>query len=391
VRAFAVFVGLLVPCGVVGALAAAACSPRPLLDDEDTGVVGPKDAKADSTVSDGSSSDAPIGEGGMDAGSSFSFMVVRVGKADAGLTTAAAPVALEERRSTDGMLIRTIAMPIAADAGGAPLTLGGTAATEGALATSGNGKYVVLAGYGAAPGIAGISTSSAVTYKRIVATVDKAGAIDTTTKLQVFSATAVRGATSDDGTAFWTVGGTTGVIYATLGATSGTTISTTSTNNRAIQIVGGQLYGSTVTGNYRVFTVGTGLPTTAGQVAANLAGVTGNMPNGFSLADLSMVTGVDTLYVADERASPNGGVQRWTSNGATWSLVTTFNADLSAGCSNVLAVKVGSNAHVICASLEAPSRLVRYVDDGMNMTPTATVLATADPGTAYRGVALSPQ
>lgn len=384
VRAFFVISGVF-----LALFLAAACGHKSIIEEDDTGASPKPDAKTDSAISDGPSGDAS-GEAGMDAGASFDFMAVVVGKPDAALTAASAPVALEERRSSDGMLIRTIAMPIAAD-GGAPFTLGGTATTEGALATSGNGKLVVLAGYGAVPGIAGISTSSAATYKRVMASVDKAGAIDTTTKLTAFSATAVRGATSDDGTAFWAVGGTTGVLYATLGATTATTISTTSTNNRAIQIFGGQLYGSTQTGAYRVFTVGTGLPTTAAQVASNLAGVTGNSPNGFVLADLTMVTGVDTLYVADERAVPNGGVQRWTSNGATWTLVTTFNDGLTAGCSNVVASKIGNGAHVICATLESPSRLVRYLDDGMNMMPMATVLATASAGTAYRGVAVSPQ
>jgi hypothetical protein len=72
-------------------------------------------------------------------------------------------------------------------------------------------------------------------------------------------------------------------------------------------------------------------------------------------------------------------------------MTTTFNDGLTAGCSNVMAAKVGSESHVVCATLEAPSRLVRYVDDGMNMTPMAVVLATAPSGTVYRGVALSPQ
>jgi hypothetical protein len=325
-----------------------------------------------------------------DAGASFAFMVVRLGKPEGGLAAASAPVFLEERSSIDGTLVRTLPLPTAADAGNAPLVLGGTAATEGSLATSGDGKFVVLAGYGAPTGVA-VSTSTSATYKRVIALVDKAGAIDTTTKLTSFSSTAVRGATTDDGTAFWAVGGTTGVVYAALGAATGTTISTTVTNNRAIQIYGGQLYASTQSGAYRVFTVGTGLPTTNGQVGANLAGLTGNSPNGFALADLTMVTGLDTLYVADDRAIPNGGVQKWTSNGMTWSLVTTFNDTITSGCSHVVAAKLGTESHVVCATLESPSRLVRYVDDGMNMSPMAIVLATADPGTVYRGLALSPK
>jgi hypothetical protein len=281
-------------------------------------------------------------------------------------------------------------MPTLADGGA--LTLSGTATTEGSLSTSADGKYAIVAGYGAAPGTGNIANTSAATYKRVIGRVDKAGMIDTTTRLAAFTGADIRGATSNDGTDFWVVGGSTGVLYAGIGAAMGTTVSTTVVNNRAVHIFGGQLYASTQTGAYRVFAIGTGTPSTAGQVGSNLAGVTGNSPNGFVMLDVNgMVTGVDTLYVADERAVPNGGIAKWSSNGMTWMLVTTFNDTLTAGCSNVTAMKLGSEVHVICSSLEMPNRLVRYVDDGKNMMPMAVVLATAQTGTAYRGVTIAPQ
>lgn len=377
-----------------GVLLLLGCSQRKFIDEE---VDAASDAIAtkDSSMSMDGSFDASSDVMSMDAGAAFDFMVVRVGKnLDAGgdgavLNTSAFPVFVEERTSTDGTVLRTIAMPTT---DGGAFTLTGNGTTEGALATSADGKYVTVGGYGANPGTANLGTSSSATYKRVFGRIDKAGMLDATTRTNAFNTTPIRGVATDDGSGFWATGGVTGVVYAALGAATATTISTTVTNNRSVAVFGNQLYASTSIGAYRVYSIGNGLPKTGTQVGSNLAGVTGNTPGSFALLDVdSMVTGVDALYVADERATPNGGVQKWTSNGTTWMLVTTFNDSLNAGCSNVTATKLGNEVHVICASLESPTRLVRYVDDGKNMMPSATVLATAQTGTAFRGVAISPQ
>ena len=37
------------------------------------------------------------------------------------------------------------------------------------------------------------------------------------------------------------------------------------------------------------------------------------------------VTGLDTLYVADDSSQANGGgIQKWVSNGSTWTKIATF-------------------------------------------------------------------
>jgi hypothetical protein len=250
-------------------------------------------SKPDTSIVDSSIVDTSVAEGG-DAGVSFNFMVVRIGDGandagtDAALTNASTDVFLEERRSSDGNVLRTIPMPVAAFDGGGPLTMSGTATSEGALALSGDGHYVVLAGYAVAPGTASVATSSAQTIKRVAGRVDKNGAIDTTTAFADFSGNNVRGATSNDGNQFWVIGATTGVSYVTLGSATTLPIATTQANNRETQIFGGNLLVGTQTGNtYRVYQVGTGLPTTANQTIANLVGTSAEKTNGFAMFDLN--------------------------------------------------------------------------------------------------------
>src|SRR5581483_5956666 len=187
----------------------------------------------------------------------------------------------------------------------------------------------------------------------------------------------VRSAASKDCSAFWTGGaagsqGSGGVWYATLGQTGGTQIFTTVTNMREVGVYGGQLYGSTQSGNmFRLFSIGTGVPTMANQTATELPGITGmnSTPHGFVILDLNnQVMGVDTAYVADDAATNmGGGVQKWTFDGMNWTLKTTFNDGLMNGVSNVAADIAGPNVHVVAVTAENPSRVVRYVDDNQNL------------------------
>src|SRR5581483_5983633 len=60
----------------------------------------------------------------------------------------------------------------------------------------------------------------------------------------------------------------------------------------------------------------------------------GPSPYGMFALDnpLNPVTGIDTLYVADDRAAPSGGIQRWvTTDGTNWSLTGTVSATGTGG------------------------------------------------------------
>lgn len=374
--------------------------------DVDTGRADAGDSGLSGDGGDAGASTDGGGPDGGDAGPAVSFMVVRVGAGgDAGaLGAAAAPVFLEERRSSDGFLARTIPLPVAASGNNQPVTLAGNSQTEGALTRSANGSYVVLAGYAAVPGTASINGTQSGTVNRVVARIDKNGVVDSSTRLDAaFSTVSVRGAATDTGASFWVSGengamSTGGVYHVSLGTQGGTQILAAPQNMRTVGVFGGQLFGSTQStagGNtLRLFAIGTGLPTMAGQTGTNLPGITTmtTAPHGFVLLDLNnQVAGVDTLYVADTSSlMTGGGIQKWTFNGTTWTLMTTFKTGLTAAPVAVTAAQVGTTVHVLCTTLDSPAKVVLFVDDG-SMNPTGTTLTTAQPNTVFRGIALSPQ
>lgn len=324
-------------------------------------------------------------------------VVCRVGSGTAALSSAAASVYLE-RRSSDGTLAQTIALPTAVSGSNRRLTLGGTTKGEGGLVVSSDGNYLTLAGYDAAPGTASIAASTTSAVNRIVARVDATGSVDTTTRLNsAFNGASVGGAVSVDGSAFWVSGnGTTGlggVWYLAHGTTGGKQILAEPNNARTLNIASGQLFGTTNTPNFTaVFAVGTGLPTTAGQSAGLLYGLPASQPYGFAFFDRTRaIGGLDTLYIADDRTiAVGGGIQKWTFDGSGWFQVTTFTDGLGAdGVRGLAAEAQGANIVLYATTVESSgNKLVRVVDDG-STSPTATVIATAAANTVYRGVALA--
>jgi len=351
-------------------------------------------------------------------------MVVRVdgvaadGTTTAVLSSAAAKVFLEERDAADGTLARTIALPTAVSGANAPLVLGGSTSSEGALSRSGDGKYVVLAGYAAAPGTSAVATTTASATNRIVGRVDAAGTIDTTTHLNaVYNCTGgppctgagnVRGATSQDGSAFWVDGNNTGMNYVTLGSTgASTTLATTLVNMRATHVFGGQVYVSSQSGTFLgVSAVGTGLPTTAGQTITLLPGFPTSQagsptplvmsPYGFSMFDTDATAGFDTIYLAQDTSNSGANVvnvEKWKLVSGSWGKVpfapVLTGAAANTGARGLAAFSSGGQIRIVAATTESPSRLVTFVDDASG-APAASVIATAPTNSAYRGVALSP-
>ena len=89
-------------------------------------------------------------------------------------------------------------------------TLSGTASSLGNLTLSGDGRYVVLAGFNRAVGASteNVGNSSAAGTNRLPARIDATGSVDTTTLFgdMAFTGDNVRGATTNDGTGFWLTG-----------------------------------------------------------------------------------------------------------------------------------------------------------------------------------------
>jgi hypothetical protein len=325
--------------------------------------------------------------------------VVRVGDGVTALSTAAAAVFID-RFTIGGVALGTIALPTSFQASNQPCTLAGTATTEGGMTRCTSGQCLVLACYGASPGVANVSGTSSATTNRVAAIIDGSGNVDSSTNTASgFNAGNVRSAASVNGASVWVSGtstGTTGgVWFIPRGTHNSVQILSTPNNTRWLGIWGGQLYADAASGAFdSVFTVGTGLPTTVGQTATllnGLPGASGPSPMGFAFFDLNPnVAGLDTLYLADDRGPAiAGGLQKWTFDGATWTSGPIFTNGITTGVRGLAATKMADGTIWLFATTN-DGKLVRFIDDQVNTNPAATVLATAPTNTAYRGVAISP-
>ncbi len=321
------------------------------------------------------------------------LVVVRVGDGISALSNASQPVFLDEY-TTAGAFVQTIALPTAVVGNNNPITNSGTATSEGYLNVSADGQYLTQAGYGVAPGLASVASTTSTTAPRVVARVDLNGNVDTSTLLNgdtSYSANNIRSAVSNDGQEFWTAGTAganpdAGVRYvAALGAHTSTQISTTVTNTRVIGIFAGQLYTSSASGSFKgVNTVGSGLPTTSGQTITLLPGFPSTSPSQYDY----FFADANTLYVAEDGASgATGGIEKWTQSGGTWTRQYTLTTGLGFGCRGLCGSVVGGTATLFATTIEASSNtLVSVVDAGAGSL--FTTLATASTSEVFRGIRL---
>jgi hypothetical protein len=324
------------------------------------------------------------------------LIVYRVGTGSGSLASTATAVFLDEYLPTpSGTPVQSVAMPTSVNGGNKRLTASGTATTEGLLARSADGRYLVVSGYDAAVGTT-VTTATSASVNRVVGLVDGAANIDTTTALSdAFSAGNIRSAISNDGSRVWTSGSVDGVRTAARGATTSSLVSTTQTNLRAINIFNNQLYVSSGAGTNTtrgVNKVGTGLPTSSGNATTRLAGFTDTAdPStyGFVILDdpNNAINGQDTIYVADDTTSgTEGGLQKWTStDGINWT--KQYRALAGAAAFRGVAGQYNGTTLSLFA-VTTDNRLVSVQDTGSGFT--FTTVATAPANTAFRGVAFAP-
>lgn len=324
-----------------------------------------------------------------------SVIVSRVGSTSSTLSGTGNEVYLDEY-SSSGDFIQSVPLPTSVIGTNRRLVVAGNNISEGGLSRSADGRFLIVSGYDAAiPYPVNVSGTAGTSIRRIIGRVDHEGNVDTTTAMTDFASTGMpRSVVSMDGSAFWMVGSKGGVRYAPLGATGSILLNNDAPDPSHLGLFGGWLYLSTDGGSPRISSVGTNLPTTAGQ---NLNGLPGfpnvGSPDGFHLADLSsVVPGFDTLYVADDTI----GLMKfslvnnlWVSNGTIGQDTDDYRG---------LAAKVTSQGVVLHAVRKAlggagGGELVKLTDSsGYNgaFLGTPELLATASPGTAFRGVALAP-
>jgi hypothetical protein len=329
------------------------------------------------------------------------LVVLRLSDGVTPISTNGTPGFLDEY-TTAGALVQSIALPTTQSGANYPIAFNGTATSEGLMNLSADGKYLVIAGYATntvAPASGAVHTAPGV--PRVVARVDASGNIDTSTVLGDLGASPgnCRSAASTDGLDLWFGNSSAAIRYTTLGATSTTQLSTNPVNIRALNITANQLYASSQSGAFRIYTVGTGLPTTSGQTCANLSGIlTNNSNSPYQFIFVTLQTGAsspDTMYVADD-ASTAGIVKyslvagNWTSNG------TIRAASVRGLTASVEVLGSTTNVHLFATGGSSASNnaIVAYTDStGYNASPGSvyvTTNATATGVSVFRGIAFAP-
>src|SRR5262249_37194010 len=90
------------------------------------------------------------------------LVVYRTGDGSAAITSAATAIYVAEY-TPSGALVQSIALPTVVTGSNNPLTTSGQAPSEGMMLLSANGQKLVLPGYVALPGLAGVASSASTT------------------------------------------------------------------------------------------------------------------------------------------------------------------------------------------------------------------------------------
>ncbi|MBL8756198.1 MAG: hypothetical protein JNK15_23085 [Planctomycetes bacterium] len=313
-------------------------------------------------------------------------VVLRVGDGTAALTNAATAAFLDEY-TPGGTYVQTVSLPTAQNGAHRPVTLSGTATSEGALTQTARAGHLLVAGYGIAPGGASVASSSSSSVNRVIARIGLDETIDSSTALaDAYSGNNVRGAASYSGLEFWTAGTASAAnnpsvrYVASLGATTSLQLDAAITNIRRVDVWNTEVYCVTASGSaFGVCQVGSGLPTNSPQTTTLLPGfptATGPSPYDFFFANAT------TLYVADDRTTGLGGIQKWVQIAGVWTLQYTLAPASNVGCRGLSGIVAGGVTTLFATT--TANTLVKVVDSGA--AATALVLASAPTNTAYRGV-----
>ncbi len=323
------------------------------------------------------------------------LVVYRVGDGAAALSSNGNAVFLDEFLPSGAG--QTPQQSIALPTTGLDAFTAGTSTLEGFMNLSPDSQFLAITGFNVPlPNGTSITGSTAA---RVVGVVDKTGTVTFSNFLTDFATGgAPRSSVTVDGKSFWVAGSNTGSYryVAMPGDTTSTSLTNSPGTPRILQIAGGQLYGSAQSAAFRVFTIGTGLPTVTGQTSTNLPGADIPLlgdPNAMFFADMSIsVPGVDTLYVADSTAGVNGGIKKFSFDGTNWNAKGNIQITLAGNNGRAVTGAVnGTNVDIYGSN---GTTLFAFQDtSGYNgtITGTPTALATAKTNTAFRGVSFAPR
>lgn len=316
------------------------------------------------------------------------IVVLRIGDGSAVLSNAGTLVFLDEYTPA-GTLVQSIQLPVVVNGANRRFVTSGSATSEGALILSPNRQFLTMAGYDTIPGVVLVASTAGI--NRVVALVNYQGIINTSTSfIDGYVTNNVRSAVTVDGTGFWVSGtgssNTGGVRYITLGGSTSTQVSTSVVNTRIVSIFNGQLIVSSSSGAFLgISKVGNGLPTGSGETITN----TINTLSGSSSYGFVYNSDTTVCYIADDRALPNGGVQKWTNSGGVWTLAYTLNTGLTKGCRGLTVSFAGANPVIYAVMDSTVSNKVLTVADIGSSSAFSTVI-TAGTNQLIRGIAFTP-
>jgi hypothetical protein len=311
------------------------------------------------------------------------ILVMKLGTGAAALSAAGTPVFVEERSAS--ALVQTLSLPTT---GANRMVVHGSSTAEAQMSRAQDGTAVYFAGYDAAVGTASINTTTSAVAPRVISSM---GMNAGTFARQASSATLLstynfRSATGN-GSNFWGVGSNGGVNY--FGTGAATQVSSTVTNIRVTSVQNGQLYFTTGSGTAGVYAVGTGMPTATGTTSTMVfATGAGSSPYAFQFS-----ADGNTCYVADDRTTAAGGIQKWTKTGGVWSLAYTISVGAATGARGIAVdFYAGAQPRIYAVINNAAGTGVVYLDENGTATPTVNTLATATTAsnTAYRSLAFAP-
>ena len=339
------------------------------------------------------------------------LLVSRIGDGTTALTSSAAAVAINEytTAASQSSAVQTIAF---ATSGANQFTDSGTATSNGYLNTY-NG-YVAIPGYNVATGTGSVTSSN----NKAVQVLDSTGSVVNRavfptggavgTPPSPFSGNNFRSAIATSATNFYATGtasgtpNTGGTWYSN--STTYTQVNSTVTNLRNVGIFGGQLYASAASGaNLGVVAVGSGLSTSAGQTSTLIINAgPGASTYGFVMFDTNTDGSMDLAYLADDRTTTGGGLQKWMLVSGTWTqswarLVNgagSLSATSGTGFAGIRGLTgtwdAVNGAQLYATTTEVSSnRLISILDNG-SVPTTATNLASAGTNYVFRGVAFTP-
>lgn len=305
------------------------------------------------------------------------------------LDNQASPLTLYEFRptGTDQTPVGILTLPMTTQGSNSVISGEYGSSSEATIELSGNGRYLLIAGYGVNAAsynkqfdLNGTGTALAQSCSlsagcgttpqvpRVVAEIGASGAVNTSTVLfNVFNTNNARAVASPDGTTLFLSGqgvsgdNTEGVFATTLGSSAAHPLNT-NFDARTVEIANNQLYVSVdskvgMGQTAFVATVGSGLPTSGSQTETPLNGISsgskksplpgsitltagnGNSVNGssgniFLSPENFFFANASTLYIADSGDPKAGGVgdgglQKWSLVGGKWVLDYTLSAGLN--------------------------------------------------------------